>query len=304
MTSSELSERLVGAIAFPITPFQRNADLEIDESAFRDHIGFIANSGISAIVIAGGTGEFFALDSTEIIRLAELAVDVVQNRLPVIAGVGRSVTEGRRLARALIEIGIDGILVMPPYYAVPDRESLLEYYAGIASASSESGFVFYARDQVRLEIPILQGLAEIPNFVGVKDGQGSVREFLHGRAALGDRFRWLGGAGDDLVGAYASAGAAGYTSSLACFDPLLANRLWELATQGARADLDALIMTHVIPWYALRSLRRGYEVAVVKAGVEAYGGTAGPVRPPLANLGDEDLRRVRVLAGEIGKLEL
>ena len=164
MKPSELSDRLVGAIAFPITPFRRSADFAIDEGAFRDHIDFIASSNISAMVVAGGTGEFFALDSEEIVRLGELAVDVVQNRMPIIAGVGRSVTEGRRLAHTLIEIGIDGILVMPPYYAMPDRASLLEYYAGIAAASPESGFVFYARDQVRLEIPMLHSLAEIPNF--------------------------------------------------------------------------------------------------------------------------------------------
>ena len=303
MKPDELSERLGGTIAFPITPFQRNADLAIDERAFREHIDFIASYDISALVIAGGTGEFFALDSLEIIRLAQLAVEVVQNRMPIVAGVGRSVAEGRRLAGTLSEIGIDGMLMMPPYYAMPDGNGLVEYYARIASGAPETGFVFYARDHVRLELPTLHALARVPNVVGVKDGQGIVREFLHGRAALGDRFKWLGGAGDDLVGAYASAGAAGYTSSLACFDPRLSLRLWELAVRGSRGDLDALLMTHVMPWYALRRLRRGYEVAVVKAGVEAFGGTAGPVRPPLANLDDEHLSRVRVLAKEIGTLE-
>ena len=304
MTPSELRERLRGAIAFPITPFRRDENLTIDEGAFREHIDFVSASGISAVVIAGGTGEFFSLEPQEIIRLAELSVDVVGQRVPVVVGVGRNVREGSHVARELSGVGIAGMLLMPPYYAAPDRESLVAYYKGIASASPDIGVIFYARDQVRLDAHTLEALSETSNIIAVKDGQGSVRDFLHARAAVGNRFRWLGGAGDDLVGAYASAGAAGYTSSLACFDPRLSLRLWQLAVEGCRTDLDALLMTHVIPWYRFRALRRGYEVAVVKAAVEAFGGSAGPVRPPLANLDDEHLRRVRAMADEIGKFEV
>jgi 5-dehydro-4-deoxyglucarate dehydratase len=304
MRVNELSERLVGAIAFPITPFERSAGLPIDEDAFREHIEFVAASGVAALVVAGGTGEFFSLEPREIIRLARLATDVVGNRVPIVVGVGRNVAEGRQLARELRNVEVDGLLLMPPYYSAPDRESLVGYYASIAGAVPDTSCVFYARDHVRLDVDLLHALAETQNIVAVKDGQGSVREFLHARAALGDRFRWLGGAGDDLVGAYASAGAAGYTSSLACFDPQLSLRLWEFAAGGAPSELDALLMKHVIPWYTLRALRRGYEVAVVKAGVEAFGGTAGPVRPPLANLSGEHMRRVSVLAEQIGKLEV
>lgn len=302
MNAPSLGEYLQGVIAFPITPFRRDATLTIDDEAFNAHIEFIAGSGVTAIVVAGGTGEFFSLDPDEVIHLTRLAARIAHGRILVITGVGRSVAEGRRLAPALLDAGADGMLLMPPYYATPDSEALVRYYEGIAAAVPSTGLIFYARDAARLEVTTLEALAKVPNIVAVKDGQGSVRDFLHSRSVIGDRFKWLAGAGDDLVGAYASAGAAGYTSSLACFDPKLSLELWELAHKGPWAALDSLLQTHVAPWYALRRKRRGYEVAVVKAAVEAYGGRAGPVRPPLANLEEQHLRDIQELAKQIGRL--
>ncbi len=302
MDPTDLRASLRGVIAFPITPFERNAELSIDSGAFCEHIEFLTSSGVAALVIAGGTGEFFSLSSEEIVRLAELALEVGQQRVPIIAGVGHSVAEGRRVARALEERGIDGLLLMPPYYASPDLDSLPNYYTLIAAAVPKVGCIFYARDHVRLDTDTLDVLAEVPNIIAVKDGQGMIRDFLHARVAHGDRFGWLAGAGDDLVGAYAAAHADGYTSSLACFDPMLSLELWRLASGAQHGNLGRLLATHVVPWFELRRLRRGYEVAVVKAGVEAFGGSAGLVRPPLANLCDDHLKRVLTLAASVGTL--
>ncbi len=299
--AEELAERLTGVVAFPITPFRRDESLDVDWDAFRVHVDFLAGAGVSALVVAGGTGEFYSLRAEEVIALARAAVKVAARRLPVLVAVGGVAAEARRAARAVAATGADGALVMPPAYATPDPEALAEYYRAVAAAAPDLGLAVYFRDHVALEVATLRRLAQLPNVVAVKDGRGQIRDFVLARFTLGDRFRWLGGFGDDVLAAYAAAGADGYTSSIACFDPALALRLWELAG-GRIADLDALLASRVLPWFELRRRRRGYEVAVVKAAVEAFGATAGPVRPPLANLSDDDRAEVVALARRVGRL--
>jgi 5-dehydro-4-deoxyglucarate dehydratase len=302
MEPRELAQHLGGTIAFPITPFHDDERLSVDWDGFRTHVDYLSSAELSALVVAGGTGEFFSLDDAEILRLGGEAVKAAHGRVPIIVGVGRGSAEASRLAMALAEAGVDGLLLMPPAYATPDPDALIAYYRTIASSVADVGCIVYFRDQVRLELTTLHGVARLPNVVAIKDGQGQVRDFVLGRFALGDRFRWLGGYGDDVVGAYAAAGADGFTSSLACFDPNLSCRLWELAAARRAGELDGLLASHVLPWYELRRRRRGYEVAVVKAAVEAFGGRAGLVRPPLANLTEDDLAEARMLANRIGKL--
>lgn len=301
MRPPELSDRVLGVIAFPITPFHRDAAMEIDWQAFRDHVAFLGSSGISAVVVAGGTGEFFALAADEIVRMTRAAAEVIHGTIPIIASIGHSVAEARPLARAVVEAGADGLLIMPPYYTTRDAGALGTYYLGIAEVAPDTGFIIYARDHASMDASLLYAIAHAPNVIAVKDGQGSVRDFLHCRAQLGDRFKWIAGAGDDLAGAYATSGADAYTSSIACYDPELALRIWDLAMHGPQSGLDALLMSHVLPWYAVRRLRRGYEVSVIKAAVEALGGIAGGVRPPLANLEPSHLADVQALAHRIGR---
>jgi 5-dehydro-4-deoxyglucarate dehydratase len=300
LAPSALAGRLRGVIAFPVTPFLRNADRDLDLPSFEAHIERLAGSGVAALVVAGGTGEFFSLTPTEIGRLVRAAVGIAGGRLPILAGVGLGPSLGAELARDARHAGADGVLALPPAYPNPDASGLVAYYRAIARAVPDLAVVPYSRGGALVTPAVLEGLATTPNVVAFKDGQGDVRMFQRNRAALGDRYVWLAGAGDDIVGAYAAAGAEGYTSSLACFDPPLSLRLWELASAGRLAELDRLHAERVAPWYALRARRAGYEVSVMKAGMEAFGMTAGPVRPPLADVADEERAEIQALAGRIG----
>jgi 5-dehydro-4-deoxyglucarate dehydratase len=297
---SELADVLHGPVAFSVTPFRRGRVMPIDWPSFRDHVDRLAGSGLSALVVGAGMGEFSALAPAEINALCRGAMDVVRGRVPVIGSVGLGTGIGRRLAAALGGAGIDGLLVLPPAYATPDGEGLVRYYRVLAQAAPRTGFAVYCRDHVPLSVELLERLAPIENVVAIKEGHGNVRELVRVRAALGDRFRLLGGAGDDLVAPYAAAGVDGVTSSIACFDPPVALEAWRLVEAGEDAALEALVSERVVPWFELRRRRAGYEVAVTKGAVEAFGGRAGPVRPPLANLTEEDRADVDALAARLG----
>lgn len=273
------------AIAFPITPF--HADYSLDMEGMRTLVRFMVDGGISALVTAGGTGELYNLDFDEWREVVRATVDAVNGRATVIAGVGFSGTTGARMAREAQELGADALLIFPPYYRTSDDDGLFRYYEMIA-ANTDLGVIPYSRDWALIGPRLAERLAAIPNTVAYKDGQGNVRMFMRVRQYLGDRFVWLAGTGDDLVPAYYAAGAQGYTSSVANVSPRLALDLLHGVQEGNFRETQALVDRAVVPLYALRDKRRGYEVSAIKAMMTGRGLPGGPVRPPLLDLTDAE----------------
>lgn len=289
---------LRGALAFPITPFRPDDDLDLD--AIRANAELLAASDVGAIVAPSGTGEFFALTPDEIVAMVAATVEGVGGRKPVIAATGFGPRLAGDLARAAEAAGAAAVMIMPPYYGNPDPDGLLAYYAAVADATSV-GVIPYARDAALFSPELVERLCDrVPSVVAFKDGRGDVRLFLQIREHVTDRFGterlvWLAGAGDDLVGPYFAAGAEGFTSSLACFWPEAAVELYRLAAAHDVRGLAAYHERVVRPIYELRQRRPGYEVAVMKAAMEILGHVAGPARPPLANLTDRDWDDLRAI---------
>jgi len=138
-------------------------------------------------------------------------------------------------------------------------------------------------------------LTAIPTLVGWKDGQGDIRRLQVIINHVGDRLHWIGGAGDDMVAAYFSIGVTTFTSSIATVAPLLSLKLWELAETGDSEALTDLLDRCVIPLYALRARRKGYEVSAMKAMMDMVGLNGGPVRPPLVNVKPDEEDELRTI---------
>jgi len=295
MHPSELRSRLSGVIAFPITPFQEN--LSLDLPGLHENLSKLIEHPITGIVAAGGTGEMYSLTPAEYERVIELTVHAIEGRVPVIAGVGFGQRVGIEMAHAAEKAGADGVLVFPPYYPNADEEGLIEYYRSIA-ASTKLGVLIYSRDWLTFSPSMVERLcSKIPTLVAWKDGQGDIRRLQAIMNRVGDRLLWIGGAGDDMVGAYYSTGIRTFTSSIATVAPRLSLRLHELGSSGAKDDLADLLDQCVIPLYAIRSRRKGYEVSTMKALMDMVGMNGGPVRPPLVNVTDGELDELRVILG-------
>jgi 5-dehydro-4-deoxyglucarate dehydratase len=112
---------------------------------------------------------------------------------------------------------------------------------------------------------------------------------------VGDRLHWIGGAGDDMVAAYYSIGIRTFSSSIATVAPQLSLKLHELADAGDSEALTELLDECVIPLYALRARRKGYEVSAMKAMMDMVGLNGGPVRPPLVNVTSEEEDELRTI---------
>ena len=292
MHPSTLRNKLSGVIAFPVTPFKE--DLSLDLPALHENLTHLLQFQISAIVAAGGTGEMYSLTPAEYTRVIELTALATEDRVPVIASVGFGQRLAVEMAQAAEKAGADGILAFPPYYAHAEDEGILEYYRAIGAAT-RLGLLIYSRDWANFTPSMAERLSSIPTLIGWKDGLGDIRRLQAIMNRVGDRLHWIGGAGDDMVGAYYSLGLRTFTSSIATVAPRLSLRLHELGEGGDSEALNELLDRCVIPLYALRARRKGYEVSAMKTMMDMVGLNGGPVRPPLVNVTPEEEDELRAI---------
>lgn len=286
MKPEELRAKLQGVVAFPVTPFNR--DLSLDISGLRRNLQVLLRHPIAAIVAAGGTGEMYSLAPAEHAAVIQATVEEVQGRVPVICGTGFNLTIAVEMARKSAALDADAILALPPYYPNADEEGLAEYYAAIGAATPLPLLV-YSRDWVNPTSAWVEKLAaKVPTLTAWKDGQGDIRRYQQIMNRVGNRLHWVGGVGDDCVPGYYGIGIRVYTSSIATVAPRLSVMLHKAASSGDREALGQLMERYVIPLYALRARRKGYEVTVMKEMMTRAGLAAGPVRPPLPALRAED----------------
>jgi 5-dehydro-4-deoxyglucarate dehydratase len=290
MDPNDLRSRFLGVIAFPITPFKHDLSLDID--GLRQNLAKLLKHPVCAVVAAGGTGEMYSLTPAEHLRVIKSTVEVASGRIPVIAGVGFGQQLAVDLARAAAAAGADGILAFPPYYPQADDEGMFAYYRAIGKAT-RLGMLIYSRDWANFGPAMVERLTAIPNLVAWKDGQGDIRRFQTIINRVGDRLYWIGGAGDDMVTAYYSIGIRTYTSSIATVAPRLSLKLDELAAGARHDELERLMHRCVIPLYAMRARRKGYEVSTMKALMDMAGLRGGPVRAPLVDVGPEEQAELR-----------
>ncbi|MEN3337802.1 MAG: 5-dehydro-4-deoxyglucarate dehydratase [Acidobacteriota bacterium] len=249
---------------------------------------------LAAVVAAGGTGELYSLSPPEHLEVVRTVVEEAAGRMPVIAGTGFNTAIGAALARQAADCGASGILAFPPYYPAPEEDGVVSYYRAIGAATP-LGLLIYSRDWFHPGAALVERLAGIPTLIAWKDGQGDMRRLQILRRQVGDRLHWIGGAGDDLVPAYYALGIRAFTSSIANVSPEIAMALHVAGSAGDTATLTRLMSEYVVPIYALRARRKGYEVAVMKELMNMLGLTGGSVRPPLVPLRPEELTELRAL---------
>jgi len=293
MIADEVKTRVNGVIAFPVTPFAK--DLSLDLAGLRRNLQGLIAHPLGGIVAAGGTGEMYSLTPAEHLAVVKATVEEVGGKIPVIAGVGYNAALAREMAQESARAGADAILALPPYYTNADEEGLAEYYAAIGAATPLALLV-YSRDWVNPGPAWVERLAaNVPTLAAWKEGQGDIRRYQQIMRRVGDRLHWIGGVGDDCVPGYYAIGIRTYTSSIATVAPRLSLQLHEAAAAGDAKALKRLMADYVIPLYAFRARRKGYEVSVMKEMMNLAGLAAGPVRPPLPTLTPDDLAVVRAM---------
>ncbi len=122
-----------------VTPFDQNG--EIDFSAARNLVNYLLANGTDGLVVSGTTGESPTLTTEEKVALFKCVVEVVAGRVPVIAGTGSNNTKASiHLTRLAEEAGVDGIMLVAPYYNKPSQEGMYQHFKAIAELRTYRSF--------------------------------------------------------------------------------------------------------------------------------------------------------------------
>jgi len=283
-----------GLLSFPVTHF--GAAGNFNPQAYGKHVAWLTGFGPSVLFAAGGTGEFFSLAPDEIpavVRSAKAAA----GETPIVAGCGYGTRMAMSLARAAEEAGADGILLLPHYLIEASQEGLYRHIKAVCEAVS-IGAIVYNRDNAIVQPDTLVRLAQdCPNLVGFKDGSGDIGLVRQITATLGDRLTYLGGmpTAELFAEAYLGAGVSTYSSAVFNFVPGVAQEFYAALRGGRRDVVERLLTDFFYPFLALRNRGKGYAVAAIKAGVRLVGFDAGPVRPPLTDLSEEEVAMLAAL---------
>lgn len=158
-----------------VTPFDENNRIDLNMTT--QLIEHLIATGSDGLVVAGTTGESPTLSHEEKITLFKHVVKVVDGRVSVIAGTGSNNTQASiELTKEAEQIGVDGALVVTPYYNKPNQEGLYQHYVAIAK-ETELPIMLYnipSRAVVRLNVETVVALSQIDNIVAVKDSTGDL----------------------------------------------------------------------------------------------------------------------------------
>ena len=288
-----------GLLSFPVTHF--TSDLEFDETAYRENIAWLAGYDASGLFAAGGTGEFFSLRLDEVERVVAAAVKETADDFPVIAPAGYGTAIAVDLAQAAERAGADGILLLPHYLSEAGSRGLEEHVRAVCR-STDLGVIIYNRANARYDADTVERLAaDCPNLIGFKDGVGDIEQMTRIYSRLGDRLLYVGGLPTAELYAlpYLKLGLTTYSSAIFNFLPAWALDFYNAVRSGDDAHVFAALNDFVIPYCDLRNRTQGYAVSIIKAGMKVIGRPAGPVRPPLTDLSDDEVAELAALVTKV-----
>lgn len=224
-----------GSLVALVTPMTESG--EVDHVAFGRLLDWHGREGSDGIVIAGTTGESATITVAETAELLQIAVQRIAGRIPVIAGTGsNSTAEAIERTRAACEIGVDGVLVVTPYYNRPPQEGLYRHFSLVADAASVPLVLYNVPSRTACDLlpETVERLAAHPQIIGIKEATGSAARGAEILARCGDDFLLL--SGDDASSReLIRAGAQGVISVTANVAPKLMRGMVEAAMSGDHA---------------------------------------------------------------------
>jgi 5-dehydro-4-deoxyglucarate dehydratase len=293
---TELAQRIgEGLLSFPVTHFDTTN--RFDVNPYRAHCAWLMEHELAGLFAAGGTGEFFSLTPKEVVAVATAAVAESAGRLPVIAGCGYGTAMAVELARELEAQGVDGLLLLPPYLVNSSQQGLAAHISAVCSAVS-IGVIVYNRDNAIVDDVTLARICDRhSNLVGFKDGVGDIELMTRIFARMGERLIYIGGlpTAETFATPYLTMGVTTYSSAILNFLPRWALGFYRAVRANDQATVMAGLREFVLPYITLRNRGRGYAVSIVKAGMRAIGRPAGPVRPPLTDLNEQEFAELKGL---------
>ena len=213
-----------GAATALITPFK---DGKIDYVNMGKLIEWQIEQGIDALVVCGTTGEASTLSAKEKIQLTKFTVDLAAGRVPIIAGTGGNCTESTlSLTQEIEGLGVDGLLIITPYYNKCTEVGLISHFEKIADAVSTPILMYSvpSRTGVNMTEAAVKVLKEHPNIIGLKEASGNLSQVCQLAAHISEDFSLYSG-NDDQTVPILSLGGLGCISTVSNLIPAVYSRM-------------------------------------------------------------------------------
>jgi 4-hydroxy-tetrahydrodipicolinate synthase len=280
-----------------VTPFDRDGRLDLER--FRALASFLVDNGSDGIVVSGTTGESPTLSDAEKFELFEAAVDVLRGRASVVAGVGTYDTaHSIHLTRRAAEIGVDGLLVVTPYYSLPPQRGIVAHFAAIAGESDLPIVVYNIPSRVvrNIEPETIEQLAELPTVRAVKQANADLEQ---ARQIPGFGLELYAG-DDNLLRPFLDLGAKGVISVHA---HVAGPRIKELIRLYREGDHEGATQAdHELgPAYDLLKVQTN--PIAIKAALNLLGHDVGGLRLPLVEADEAETAAVRDCLERLGALQ-
>lgn len=289
-----LREALNGISGILVTPF--DADDAISVAPLKPVVDRAVQAGVHVLVANGNTSEFYGLQAHEAERMVHAAAECIAGRVPLLAGVGRSVHEACALARASRKAGADALMVHQPPDPFVAPRGVVAYLRKIADAADGLPMVLYLRNE-NIGLAAIEELCRIPEIVGVKWASPTPLVLAEAMRRTADRqLAWVGGLAEVWAPPFYAVGARGFTSGLINVLPERSVAIYN-ALEAADPALAMRLIGEMLPFEELRAQENnGTNVTVVKTALQLMGNDCGATRPPSAwPLTDHQHRQLHAL---------
>ena len=282
--------RFEGIYTPVVTP--HTSTFDIDQDKFAETIELLIGAGVSGLIVAGTTGEYYAQTAEERIQLMNLAHSVIKDRVPLIVGTGAIRTEDSiQFAEAAKQAGADALLVATPPYAYPTGREIALHALAIDRAANLPVMLYNypGRMCVNMDEETLDRLGRSPNFCAIKESSGDpnrlhmlARDYPHIQLSCGM---------DDQALEFFAWGARSWVCAGSNFAPEAHIALYKACAVEGDFTKGRKIMSAMLP--LMRVLEQGGKfVQCIKHGLTLRGIDAGPPRKPLQPLSKDDKREL------------
>jgi 4-hydroxy-tetrahydrodipicolinate synthase len=279
-----------------VTPFR--ADGSIDLDAFRSLCGHLVENGSDGLVVTGTTGEAPTLADDERLLLYEAALEAVGGQATVVAGTGTySTAHSIHLTEAAHALGVDGFLVVTPYYNRPPQRGIVAHVAAVA-ASTDRPVVFYdipSRVVVEAEPETISLLAEIPNVRGVKQAKPSLDAARHVVACGLDLYA----GDDDVIFPFLEVGGVG---GICVHTHVVGPQVKEMISRYKAGDVDGARALDEELRPAIEILKVQTNPIAIKRALQLLGHEVGGLRLPLVEADEAETAQIRDCLERLGLL--
>lgn len=268
-----------------VTPFDHKG--HIDFAKTTKLVNHLIENGTESLVVAGTTGESPTLSKEEKLALFEHIVKAVDKRIPVIAGTGSNNTYASiELTKKAEQLGVDGIMVVAPYYNKPNQEGLYQHFKTVAEATTLPVMVYNipGRSVVNILPETTIRLSEVSNIVAVKEASGDLNAMTKIIANTPDDFLLYSG-DDSLTLPVLSIGGAGIVSVAA---HVIGKELQEMVQSFLEGNVQSAAKMHQRLLPIMQGMFSAPSPAPVKTALQLKGMDVGSVRLPLVPLTEQE----------------